>query len=86
MWPDSYTSTAIIRIVPQQVPEEMVQASVSQRMEARMTAMLQTVESRSVLSSIINNFNLYPKLRAQEPIEDVIEEMKKKDITTSASR
>ena len=80
MWPDTYTSTAIIRIVPQQVPEEMVQASVSQRMEARMTAMLQTVESRAVLSSIINNFNLYPKLRAQEPIEDVIEEMKKKDI------
>lgn len=80
MWPDQYVSTAIIRIVPQQVPEEMVQASVSQRMEARMTAMLQTVESRSVLTSIINNFNLYPKLRAQEPIEDVIEEMKKKDI------
>jgi succinoglycan biosynthesis transport protein ExoP len=80
MWPDSYTSAAIIRIVPQQVPAEMVQAAESQRMEARMSAMIQTVESRSVLTNIINTYNLYPKLRNQEPIEDVIEEMKKKDI------
>lgn len=80
MWPDSYTSRAIIRIVPQQVPEEMVQAAVSQKMEARMSAMVQTVESRSVLTNIINTYNLYPKLRNQEPIEDVIEEMKNKDI------
>lgn len=83
MWPDSYTSQAIIRIVPQQVPEEMVQAAVSQRMEQRMAAMMQTVESRSSLTNIINNFNLYPKLRTQEPIEDVIEEMKSKDIKIS---
>jgi polysaccharide chain length determinant protein (PEP-CTERM system associated) len=80
MWPDSYTSTAMIRIVPQQVPEEMVQSAISQRMEQRMSAMIQTVESRSVLTNIITSFNLYPKLRTQEPIEDVIEEMKKKDI------
>jgi succinoglycan biosynthesis transport protein ExoP len=80
MWPDSYTSHAIIRIVPQQVPEEMVQAAVSQKMEQRMSAMVQTVLSRSVLTNIINTYNLYPKLRNQEPIEDVIEEMKSKDI------
>jgi polysaccharide chain length determinant protein (PEP-CTERM system associated) len=80
MWPDSYVSTAIIRIVPQQVPEQMVPAAVSQQLEQRMSAMVQTVESRAVLTNIIQSFNLYPKLRTQEPIEDVIEEMKKKDI------
>jgi polysaccharide chain length determinant protein (PEP-CTERM system associated) len=79
MWPDSYTSTAIIRIVPQQVPVEMVQAAESQRMEQRMSAMMQTVTSRAVLANIINSYNLYPKLRNQEPIEDVIEEMKGKN-------
>jgi succinoglycan biosynthesis transport protein ExoP len=79
MWPDSYTSTAVIRIVPQQVPAEMVQAAESQRMEQRMSAMIQTVESRSVLTNIINTYSLYPKLRNQEPIEDVIEEMKGKN-------
>src|SRR5580693_2791024 len=65
MWPDSYTSTAIIRIVPQQVPTEMVQAAVSQLMEQRMGAMQQTVESRAVLTNIINQYNLYPKERTQ---------------------
>src|ERR1700722_17849685 len=84
MWPDSYTSTAVIRIVPQQVPTEMVQAAESQRMEQRMSAMIQTVESRSVLTNIINTYNLYPKLRNQEPIEDVIEEMKGKNGITIA--
>jgi polysaccharide chain length determinant protein (PEP-CTERM system associated) len=79
MWPDSYTSQAVIRIVPQQVPQEMVQAADSQRMEQRMSAMIQTVTSRSVLTNIINTYNLYPKLRNQEPIEDVIEEMKGKN-------
>jgi polysaccharide chain length determinant protein (PEP-CTERM system associated) len=80
MWPDSYTSTAIIRIVPQQVPPEMVQAAVSQLMEQRMGAMQQTVESRAVLTNIINQFNLYPKERTQRPTEDLIEDMKNKDI------
>jgi polysaccharide biosynthesis transport protein len=76
LWPDSYQSTAVIRIVPQQLPEQMVQAAVNQQMSSRITTMMQTVESRAVLTNIINQFNLYPKLRTQEPIEDVIEEMK----------
>lgn len=81
MWPDSYTSTAIIRVVPQQVPEQMVPAAVSQQVDQKINSMLQTVESRASLSNIINSFNLYPKLRAQEPLEDVIEQMKKKDLS-----
>jgi len=76
MWPDSYTSKAVIRVVPQQLPEQMVPAAVNQQMSSRITTMMQTVESRAVLTNIINQFNLYPKLRSQEPIEDVIEEMK----------
>ena len=34
--------------------------------------------SRTVLTTIINNFNLYQRERSSVPIEDVIEEMKKK--------
>jgi polysaccharide chain length determinant protein (PEP-CTERM system associated) len=76
MWPDSYTSSAIIRIVPQQVPESMVQAAVNQQMEQRLNSMAQTILSRSVLTNIINTFGLYPKQRAQQPIEDLVEDMK----------
>jgi polysaccharide chain length determinant protein (PEP-CTERM system associated) len=76
MWPDSYTSTAIVRIVPQQVPEQMVQAAVNQAMDQRLNSMAQTIMSRSVLTNIINTFGLYPKERAQKPIEDLVEDMK----------
>jgi polysaccharide chain length determinant protein (PEP-CTERM system associated) len=76
MWPDSFTSIEAIRIVPQQVPEQMVQAAVNQQMEQRLNAMAQTILSRSVLTNIINTFGLYPKERTQMPIEDLVERMK----------
>ena len=76
MWPDSYTSSAIVRIVPQQVPEQMVQSAVNQDMTQRLNSMAQTILSRSVLTNIINTFGLYPKQRAQQPIEDLVEDMK----------
>jgi polysaccharide chain length determinant protein (PEP-CTERM system associated) len=76
MWPDSYTSIAIVRIVPQQVPEQMVQAAVNQQMAERLSSMQQTIESRSVLTTIINTFGLYPKERTQMPMEDLVERMK----------
>lgn len=76
LWPDSYTSQAIVRVVPQQVPEQMVQSAVNQAMDQRLQAMAQTILSRSVLTNIINTFGLYPKQRTQQPIEDIIEDMK----------
>jgi len=76
MWPDSYTSIGVVRIVPQQVPEQMVQAAVNQGMDQRLNSMAQTILSRSVLTNIINTFGLYPKERAQKPIEDLVEDMK----------
>ncbi|MGA3188139.1 MAG: Wzz/FepE/Etk N-terminal domain-containing protein [Bryobacteraceae bacterium] len=76
MWPDSYTSVAVIRIVPQQVPEQMVQAAVNQQMSERLSSMAQTILSRAVLTNIINTFGLYPKQRTQVPIEDLVEDMK----------
>jgi len=80
MWPDSYTSTAIVRVVPQQVPEQMVQTVVNQQMSDRIAQIAQTIESRSVLTNIINNFGLYPKERTRMPIEDLVEDMKKNQI------
>jgi succinoglycan biosynthesis transport protein ExoP len=76
MWPDSYTSREIIRIVPQQVPEQMVQAAVNQQMEQRLGSMAQTILSRATLTTIINTFGLYAKERTQRPTEDLVEDMK----------
>lgn len=78
LWPDSYLSAAVIKITPQQIPESMVQSSINQQMYDRINSMEQTILSRSVLTTIINTYNLYPSERARLPIEDVIDGMRKK--------
>jgi len=77
LWPDSYVSQAVVKIVPQQVPENMVQSSINQQMYDRINSMEQEILSRTTLTTIINTFGLYPRERAREPIEDVIDQMKK---------
>src|ERR1700678_3060154 len=58
LWPDSYLSQAMVKISPQQVPESLVQSSVNQQMIDRISSMQQTILSRTVLTTIINTFNL----------------------------
>jgi len=74
-WPDRYESSAIIKIVPQQVPQNMVQSSVSQDMVDRINSMAATVLSRSELTKIINNYGLYPSQMKRLPTDDVVEMM-----------
>jgi polysaccharide biosynthesis transport protein len=78
LWPDSYTSQAMIKITPQRVPESMVQSAITQQMYDRILSMQQDIESRTVLTAIIQNYGLYPRERRVMPTEDVVEEMKKK--------
>jgi polysaccharide chain length determinant protein (PEP-CTERM system associated) len=78
LWPDSYISQATVKVQPQQVPENMVQSAVNQAMTDRISSMSQTILSRATLTTIINNFGLYPRERKSMPIEDIIEMMKKK--------
>src|SRR5258708_4910294 len=77
LYPDNYTSQAVVKIVPQQVPQNMVQSAINQQMSDRINSMAQTILSRSVLTTIIHSFGLYPKELSRMPIEDVIETMKK---------
>ena len=64
LWPDSYISQAVVKIMPQQVPESMVQSSINQQMYDRINSMEQTILSRSVLTTIINTYRSVPA-RAQ---------------------
>lgn len=77
LWPDSYVSTAVIKVTPQQVPQSMVPSAINQLMTDRINSMEQTILSRTVLTTIINTFGLYQKERSRMPIEDVIEQMRK---------
>jgi polysaccharide chain length determinant protein (PEP-CTERM system associated) len=76
LYPDSYVSQAVVKIVPQQLPQNMVQSAINQQMSDRINSMAQTILSRTVLTPIINSFGLYQRERSRMPIEDVVEQMK----------
>jgi len=78
LWPNSYDSRAVIRIKPQQIPENMVQSSINQDVGSRIDAMTADMRSHAVLTNIINNHDLYKRERARMPMEDVVEMMQKK--------
>jgi len=80
LWPDSYESVAVVKIVPQQVPQNMVQSSITNDLADRINSMATTVLSRNVLTTIINNFDLYPRDRKRMPMEDVIENIMRKSV------
>ncbi len=64
LYPDSYTSQAVVKIVPQQVPQNMVQSAINQQMSDRINSMAQTILSRTVLTTIIQLLRLIPAASA----------------------
>jgi polysaccharide chain length determinant protein (PEP-CTERM system associated) len=80
LWPDSYESVAVIKIVPQQVPQNMVQSTITQDMSDRIAGMATTVLSRNVLITIVNNYDLYKAERKTMPMEDVVENIMRKNV------
>ena len=80
LWPDSYDSQAVVKIVPQQVSQNLVQSSITNDLSDRINSMATTVLSRNVLTNIINNFDLYKSERKRLPMEDVVENVMRKNI------
>ena len=72
---DTYVSQARIRIVPQQVKEDLVQTTSSQQLADHIASMAETIKSRNTLTSMINTFGLYKKELKKEPLEDVLNVM-----------
>jgi len=83
LWPDTYISTAVVRVVPPQVPESLVPTNVNLEMSQRINSMAQQILSRSTLTNIINTYGLYTRDRARLPMEDVVENMRKADVRIS---
>lgn len=79
LWPDTFISTAVMRITPQQISERLVPSNISTQMAERLLAMQQQIESRTQLQELIQrpSLNLYPKERQRKPMEDVIDQMRK---------
>ncbi len=85
-WRDVYVSKAAIRVVPPAVPERYVPTNVNVQMAERVNTMQQTILSRNTLTNIIQTYDLYRKERTREPMEDIIEQMRKDIIVGSLQR
>ena len=85
LWPDTFISQALMRITPQQVPEKLVPSAINSQMAERLTQMQQEILSRTSLAEMVQRpaLNLYPKERQRMPMEDIIEQMRNKDIKIS---
>ncbi len=77
LWPDTYVSMAVIRVVPPQVPEKYVASNVNTEMTQRIYAMAQSITSQARMTDMINAHGLYPRLRKRVPMQDVLEVMSK---------
>lgn len=81
--PLRYRSEAMILVVPQQVPDKFVQATVVESIEDRLPAITAQILSRARLERIILDMNLYQAERSRQVMEDVVQTMRTRDIETS---
>jgi polysaccharide biosynthesis transport protein len=75
--PAVYRSETVILVEQQKVPEQYVVSNVSADLQDRLQNMTQQILSRTRLLSIMEDFNLYPKLRAHVTGDEMVERMRK---------
>src|SRR5690242_5383319 len=75
--PKSYRSSTLILVEDQKIPENYVKGIVGSNVEERLTMIQQQVMSRTLLSSVINEFKLYQDQVRTEGIESVVEQVRK---------
>jgi uncharacterized protein involved in exopolysaccharide biosynthesis len=83
LWKDTYQSTAVLRITPQQVSEKLVPTEFSTQMNQRLNEMEQDILSRTTLEGLIKSpsLDLYKRDQQERPMEDIVLDMRTKDIT-----
>lgn len=82
--PNQYRASTSILIIPQRVPENYVQSTVTARVDERLQVISQQILSRTRLERIIQEFDLYKNERRSLIMEDVIA-MMRRDINVALS-
>jgi polysaccharide chain length determinant protein (PEP-CTERM system associated) len=75
--PAVYRSETVILVEQQKVPDIYVVPNVSADLQDRLQNMTQQILSRTRLLNIMEEFNLYPKLRARVTGDEMVERMRK---------
>ena len=84
--PYRWQSSALLAVVPQRVPENIVRSTVSARLDERLAQYAQVILSRTNLERIIQEFDLYPDERRRLLMEDIVETMRTRDIRFNPGR
>lgn len=77
--PDRYRASALIILRPQNFPETAGRLD-TDRAEAQIRVVHQVLLSRSLLGRVVDDFHLYPELRATRTSQEIIDTMRK-DLT-----
>jgi polysaccharide chain length determinant protein (PEP-CTERM system associated) len=75
--PKTYTASTLVVVEKQKVPTDYVKATVTTTMEDRVRTVEQQVNNRNILARIIKELDLYPDLRKEASMADVIERVRK---------
>jgi polysaccharide chain length determinant protein (PEP-CTERM system associated) len=74
--PNLYRATATIVVQRQGPPDPYARVAVAAELESRVQAITQEMLSRTRLEAVIDQFTLYPDLRARAPMEDVVNRLR----------
>ena len=72
---DTYVSQAMIRIVPQQIADDLVKNVSAQDVSDRISGMAQQILSRGTLSNLIESYGIYKDELKHAPMQDVVTTM-----------
>lgn len=75
--PSLYRAAATVLVERQQVSEAFVRPSVTAELETRLQTIREDVMSRSRLSELITTLDLYPDLRAREPLDGLVARLRR---------
>src|ERR1700704_1924999 len=84
VWPESYRSSTLILVESQKIPEDYVKALIGPNIEERLNSIQQQVMSRTLLTQMIQEFDLYSDAVRRDGFEAVIERLRK-DIRVTTS-
>ncbi len=73
----AYRSTATILIEEQEIPSDLVRSAITTYADQRIETIKQQVMSRATLWKIVEQYNLYKRMRKQSPTEEVLNALRK---------
>jgi polysaccharide chain length determinant protein (PEP-CTERM system associated) len=75
--PGLWTARAVILVDRQQIPESFVKSTVTGDLESQLLTLSQEILSRPRLARIVEELDLYPRLRATRSPDEVVERMRR---------